>query len=853
MPYCFRIVCTAIFLLLLNACGGGGGGSSSTEPVPAPTPPAPTTAPEPEPTPEPPPPAGAPQPTSVKFVSDAGDFVGAGSQYRYSQANSLITLTADQASLVISIEGDEFWQGTLQLPNTHSKLTEGVYGNLTLHPIHDPMFGGVNWVGQGRSCRQLSGSINIRTVTYDNDELRTIDLEFEQYCQDSSSALRGEIHWDANDTTSPPGPAKNIPQDLWAPTPGTTPDAGSFIYLESQAGEFIGGGADYMYTGLDAVLSASSENSRFSITVEGSEDWTGDFKGLNTSPRIEVGYYNTLLRYPYHNPVKGGFNWAGNGRGCLALAGWFVVDAVTYTGSILTSIDLRFEQRCDGGNRALRGAIHWDANDPAMPPSPGIPPAGRWEPPSDVLPASGNYIYLESREGDFIGAGKTYLYTNLDAILSSSFAHRGVLVTVDGDEYWRGNFHGMLSQRRLEVGDYKDLPSYPFPDGGLQWSGEHRGCNMLNGWFTVDSVTYAGIEIEAIEFRFAQHCEGNPQPLHGAIRWAANDTTVPPGPAPIPDGLWEPPASKVPDTGNYTYLESQPGDFVGGGHFSYYQTNYLYTSQTAAFSVRTDQDHLSFNVNGDEDWRGAFQAMNSIEKLEVGYYSDLQRHPFNNPTKGGMDWGGEGRGCNILSGWFVVDSVTYDNDELVAFELRFEQHCENEGPALNGAIRWQVNDPTPLIGPTTAPTGLWEPAAGTTPASGNYVYLDSQPGDFIGFGNSYLYTDNDTFIKATFRDVELILEVEGQESWDGNFEGMNFLDRLEPGFYGNLQRHPFHNPVKGGLSWSGEARGCNTLSGWFMVDSVTYTGDELDSIELRFEQHCGRSSGLLNGKIKWNR
>jgi hypothetical protein len=36
------------------------------------------------------------------------------------------------------------------------------------------------------------------------------------------------------------------------------------------------------------------------------------------------------------------------------------VDRITYVDNVLTSIDLRFEQHCEGGSTALRGAMHWD-------------------------------------------------------------------------------------------------------------------------------------------------------------------------------------------------------------------------------------------------------------------------------------------------------------------------------------------------------------------------------------------------------------------------------------------------------------------------------------------------------------
>ena len=80
---------------------------------------------------------------------------------------------------------------------------------------------------------------------------------------------------------------------------------------------------------------------------------------------------------------------------------------------------------------------------------------------------------------------------------------------------------------------------------------------------------------------------------------------------------------------------------------------------------------------------------------------------------------------------------------------------------------------------------------------------------------------------------------------------MNSRNDLQPGYYADLRRYPFHNPARGGLSWSGEGRGCNTLIGWFAVDSVTYLDGVLTAIDLRFEQHCGGGTPALHGVVRW--
>ncbi|MES1982081.1 MAG: Ig-like domain-containing protein [Pseudomonadota bacterium] len=151
---------------------------------------------------------------------------------------------------------------------------------------------------------------------------------------------------------------------------------------------------------------------------------------------------------------------------------------------------------------------------------------------------------------------------------------------------------------------------------------------------------------------------------------------------PPPAGLWQPASGSTPANGNFVYLQSDVGDYIGGGQ------THTYTPATATLSVSATGGHLSVGVNGNTWWNGNFQTMNTLSQLQPGFYPGLQRYPFNNPVLGGLDWSGDGRGCNTEKGWFAVDSVTYVNGTLTAIDLRFEQNCEGGTTALHGAIHW---------------------------------------------------------------------------------------------------------------------------------------------------------------------
>ncbi|HEY0021763.1 MAG TPA: hypothetical protein VGB24_02605 [Longimicrobium sp.] len=782
-------------------------------------------------------------PSFVEIASDPGDFVGRGQSYRYTKSDAVLAVQATGGKITVRVEGDQQWDGEFILPSKHNKVVPGTFTGLSRSPFHDPAAGGLSWAGEGRGCNKLSASLTVERATYEADQLTALELRFEQHCEGSTPALRGRIQWSAADPTIPPGPVNPPPSTLWRAAPGLVPATGNYVYLQSDVGDFIAGGRSYTYPG--GALSVTTSGGLLSVVVTANESWRGDFQAMNSLTELKPGYYGDLRRYPFHNRLKGGMAWGGEGRGCNMLTGWFVVDQVTYAGGNLTEIALRFEQHCEGGGPALRGQIRWSAADvPPLPLPVNPPPSTLWRADAAAVPASGSYVYLKSDAGDFVGGGRTHLYQT--GAFSVSGSDGLMTVTVAADENWRGEFKAMNHLTELKPGYYGDLRRYPFHNplaGGLAWSGQGRGCNTLSGWFVVDRVVYTAGKITDIELRFEQHCEGGGPALRGQIRWSAADVAPPPEPVnPPPSTLWRADASAVPASGSYVYLKSDAGDFVGGGR------TYLY--QTGAFSVSSNAGLLTVTVAADENWRGEFKAMNNLDELKPGYYGDLRRYPFHNPLKGGLSWGGQG-GCNTLTGWFVVDRVTYTGGNLSSVELRFEQHCEGGGPALRGQIRWSATDVAPPPEPVNPPPStLWRADASAVPASGSYVYLKSDAGDFVGGGRTHLYQTGAFSVSGS--DGLMTVTVAADENWRGEFKAMNHLTELKPGYYGDLRRYPFHNPLKGGLDWGGQGRGCNTLSGWFVVDRVVYTAGKITEVELRFEQHCEGGGPALRGQIRWS-
>src|SRR5262249_20383121 len=93
-----------------------------------------------------------PVPNFIKLESEAGDYIGAGRIYEYTQANAIITVTGTGGHLALSVNGDEGWTGDFMTPTSKPFLEPGRYDGVALYPLNDPAKGGLDWFGEGRSC-----------------------------------------------------------------------------------------------------------------------------------------------------------------------------------------------------------------------------------------------------------------------------------------------------------------------------------------------------------------------------------------------------------------------------------------------------------------------------------------------------------------------------------------------------------------------------------------------------------------------------------------------------------------------------------------------------------------------------
>ena len=135
------------------------------------------------------------------------------------------------------------------------------------------------------------------------------------------------------------------------------------------------------------------------------------------------------------------------------------------------------------------------------------------------------------------------------------------------------------------------------------------------------------------------------------------------------------------------FFDSQSGDYIGQGE------RRTWTAEDMTFTASVDEARRVVRIAAQtagftEWWRLEFAAPGG-SLLTTGEYDNATRYPFQTMPSPGLDVSGSGRGCNQLTGRFVVhEIVVTSGGQVVRFAADFEQHCEGGAPALFGAVRF---------------------------------------------------------------------------------------------------------------------------------------------------------------------
>ncbi|MFG2999609.1 hypothetical protein [Streptomyces sp. NPDC048340] len=100
--------------------------------------------------------------------------------------------------------------------------------------------------------------------------------------------------------------------------------------------------------------------------------------------------------------------------------------------------------------------------------------------------------------------------------------------------------------------------------------------------------------------------------------------------------------------------------------------------------------------DGDTWWYAAFGAP-AGRRLTAGTYSGATLFPFHENTPG-LDFSGDGRYCNAVSGSFTVHSIDWTpQGHLNSLDASFEQRCQGSTAASRGSVRVQAPPAPPVL------------------------------------------------------------------------------------------------------------------------------------------------------------
>jgi hypothetical protein len=154
------------------------------------------------------------------------------------------------------------------------------------------------------------------------------------------------------------------------------PTSGTFLYMNSRPGDYIGASVEHLYTSADSAIggSLSAGGNFFSASVNQANFthwWFVDLQAPS-GQELAAGSYENAQRWPFQPPDVPGLSVSGDGRGCNTLTGQFDVNALDYapTGELLV-FEADFEQHCEGNPAALFGRIRIE--NPPPPPDETAP------------------------------------------------------------------------------------------------------------------------------------------------------------------------------------------------------------------------------------------------------------------------------------------------------------------------------------------------------------------------------------------------------------------------------------------------------------------------------------------------
>jgi hypothetical protein len=235
------------------------------------------------------------QVTSLYMQSEVGDYIGQGQTYSFTPADGTFTAYRNyDGGVSLGFAGwsyGSWWYLDFAAPNA-APLAPGPYAGATRFPFQLSGVPGLSIYGDGRGCNELTGSFEVKEVTYGvGDEVLAFRATFEQHCEGALPALTGEIRFNAT-----------VPLALSAPATVSVAEGGTVAFAVTateETGRVVALSATDLPPGATFVDNGDNTGSfSWSPPVGSANTYRVAFHGDNGMGAVDTAYTQITVAAP---------------------------------------------------------------------------------------------------------------------------------------------------------------------------------------------------------------------------------------------------------------------------------------------------------------------------------------------------------------------------------------------------------------------------------------------------------------------------------------------------------------------------------------------------------------------------
>lgn len=625
----------------------------------------------------------------------------------------------------------------------------------------------------------------------------------------------------------------------------TGDSSGTVVTMFSQPDDYIDNGVPLEFDSSNStIVSSSSSLSTSAVVLVIADNASGSQWRFEARPppgaALETGYYDNAVRDTGYvgRPVLG-ITW--DSRGCNTVAGSFEIRDLLTSASVITRLDLLYEQRCDGAPGVSWGEIR--VNEPLT---------------SGLVVSSQSIDWPAAGVGASGTAVPVYLRNlgDADTVLGSA--------EIVGDQPEFSIRSDGCSGQTIPPGGSCALDIAFAP---ATTRGPRTGRLLLRLGDTVDSVQLDGL-VSVGTTSLVMHSQPGDYVGQGLdYDFTASNAAITFGGGPYGINAWVTSGSEwwgvnmTPAAGQILApRHTGTGIDVFGDGQSCAAITGSFTVTQAVFSP-VDNSLQHFAASFTQYCTGSNAALTGT----LTYNSA----PVVTPPAGVSGLTATSSGSTISLNWVNPTSSDYRYTVIrveagsPAGEAPGAGTAVYEGPGTTATVTGLVAGAAYTVtaftvdqyGNVSDPSNVPAPPYATGAATGTVVTMFSDPGDWVGRGIAWEFDPSNSRVEGADLSTSGIgLDISGS-AWPSVWS-LAFVPppgaTLRTGYYGDAQGLPTYLTGLPGLDISGYARACNNITGSFEIRDLQTSGTVITRLDLLYEQHCDGAPAALWGEVRVN-